>query len=353
MEAYKLTIWAGLAIGLAFGVAARTSGFCLVSGLRGWWVTGESVKIRAFALALGVAVLASQSLDVAGLVDLRGSLYPQPAFAPAVILTGGLLFGYGMVLANGCGARALVLLPGGNLRSFVVLVSLGIAAYATLSGLLAPLRIAAASWGTVSVAPDLPGLLSAWGVGEGAARLSLAAILAGGLAVFALRGLGRGDAAPLAGGAVIGLLVAAGWYATGVLGFDDFEPLPLVSLTFVAPVGETIQYAMLATGMRPSFGVAVVAGVFAGALVTALATRTARLEGFAGPQAMLRSMAGGALMGVGGALALGCSVGQGLTGLSTLAMTSVAAAAGILAGGRAALRGPISVARPAVPDLSR
>ena len=202
------------------------------------------------------------------------------------------------------------------------------------------------------LAPDLAALLSSWGLAEGAARLALALVLAGGLGLLVLRGTGRGDAAFLAGGAAIGLLVAAGWYATGVLGFDDFEPAPLASLTFVAPVGETIQYAMLATGMRPSFGVAVVAGVFLGALVAALASGTARLEGFSSPRAMLRAMAGGALMGAGGALALGCSIGQGLTGLSTLALTSFLAAGGILAGAWVALRGPLRVARQAVAEQS-
>lgn len=338
MDPLQTTLWAGLAIGLAFGIAARASGFCLLSGLRGWWVTGEGAKIRAFGLALAVAIAGSQLLDLAGLVDLRRSLYAPATFAPAVILSGGVLFGYGMVLANGCGARSLVLLAGGNLRSFVVLICLGIAAYATLSGLVAPLRVAASSYGTVDAAPDLAALLSAYGVGEKSARLLLAALLAGGLAFLALARGERRDAGPLAGGAAVGLLVVAGWAATGILGADDFTPVPLASLTFIAPLGETIQYAMLATGMRPSFGVAVVAGVFAGALLTALLTRTARLEGFASPRAMLRSMAGGALMGAGGALALGCSIGQGLTGLSTLAPASFVAAGGILAGAWMGLR---------------
>lgn len=350
MEAVELTLWAGLAIGLAFGIAARLGGFCLVSGLRGWWLSGEDAKMRAFALALAVAIAGAQALDIAGLVDLRRSLYAQTGFSPALILTGGLLFGYGMVLANGCGARALVLLPGGNLRSFVVLVSLGIAAYATLSGLIAPLRVAASAFGAVASPPDLAAALSSHGLSETAARLAVAAPLAALLAFLALRRAPRAEWVVLAGGAVIGLLVVAGWYATGVLGADDFAPAALASLTFVAPVGETIQYAMLATGMRPSFGVAVVAGVFAGALVTALATGTARLEGFASPQAMLRSMGGGALMGVGGALALGCSIGQGLTGLSTLAPASFVAACGILGGAWVALRGPLRVARPVAAE---
>lgn len=353
MEPHHLTLWAGLAIGLAFGIAARASGFCLVSGLRGWWVTGERARIRAFALALAVAVVASQALDAAGLVDLRRSLYAQASFAPLLVLLGGLLFGYGMVLANGCGARALVLLPGGNLRSFVVLACLGIAAYATLSGLLAPLRLAASSVGAVAAVPDLAAVLSSHGLQEPAARLFLAALAGAGLAFPALRGAARADLGVLAGGAAVGLLVVAGWLATGVLGADDFAPAPLASLTFVAPVGETIQYAMLSTGMRPSFGVAVVAGVFAGALLTALMTRTARLEGFASPQAMLRSMAGGTLMGIGGALALGCSIGQALTGLSTLAPASFVAAGGILAGAWMALRGPLRVGAPAAADAAR
>ncbi|MCO5148054.1 MAG: YeeE/YedE family protein [Aquamicrobium sp.] len=354
MDAVELTLWAGLVIGLAFGIAARATGFCLVSGLRGWWApagTGTA-KIRAFALALALAIAGSQALDAAGLVDLRRSLYAQTSFAPALILTGGLLFGYGMVLANGCGARALVLLPGGNLRSFVVLVSLGIAAYATLSGLIAPLRIAASAVGVVASPPDLAAALAPYGFSEPAARLVLALPLATILAFLALRPAARGERGTLAGGAAVGLAVVAGWYATGVLGADDFQPAPLASLTFVAPVGETIQYAMLATGMRPSFGVAIVAGVFLGALATALVTRTLLLEGFASPQAMLRSMAGGALMGVGGALALGCSIGQGLTGLSTLAPASFVAAGGILGGAWVALRGPLRVARPAVAEQS-
>jgi hypothetical protein len=140
-------------------------------------------------------------------------------------------------------------------------------------------------------------------------------------------------------------LVVAGWYATGVLGADDFDPAPLESLTFIAPVANTINFAMLATGISLSFGVTVVAGVFLGALFSALVTRTANLEGFTRPVSMLRYMGGGALMGIGGALALGCSIGQGLTGLSTLALGSFLAAGGILGGAWLALRGPLKLAK--------
>src|SRR4051795_7679830 len=132
----------GLLIGVVYGVVALLSGFCLLSGLRGWWADGDSRLIRTYALALGVAIAAAQFLAARGIVDLGKTIYLQPSFSAPLMFTGGLLFGYGMVLANGCGSRALVLLGSGNLRSFVVLIVLGIAAEMTLKGLIAPARIA-------------------------------------------------------------------------------------------------------------------------------------------------------------------------------------------------------------------
>jgi uncharacterized membrane protein YedE/YeeE len=135
-----LSLWAGFAIGLVFGAAGQVSGFCLTRGLVGYWVTGEGNKIRAFATALAVAMLGTQAADAAGLIDVRQSIYLGASFSWFLLPLGGILFGYGMVAANGCGSRAVVLLGQGNLRSFVVLVCLGIAAYMTLTGLIAPLR---------------------------------------------------------------------------------------------------------------------------------------------------------------------------------------------------------------------
>jgi uncharacterized membrane protein YedE/YeeE len=141
----------------------------------------------------------------------------------------------------------------------------------------------------------------------------------------------------------MGLLVAAGWFATGYLGNDDFNPVAVTSLTFIAPIADALQYAMLSTGLTVNFGIATVAGVFAGSLVTALVAGRFKLEGFTSPRHMLRSAAGAALMGAGGVMAFGCSVGQGLTGLSTLALTSFVAIAGILAGTALGLRGALRV----------
>ena len=138
----NIVVYAGLAIGLIYGAVGLLSGFCLVSSLRGWWAEGDGRLVRTYALALGVAIAATQLLAARQMVDLGKSIYLQPSFSAPLMFFGGLLFGYGMVMSNGCGSRALVLLGSGNLRSFVVVIVLGIAAQMTLKGLIAPARIA-------------------------------------------------------------------------------------------------------------------------------------------------------------------------------------------------------------------
>src|SRR5690606_17743663 len=210
-----LSLWAGFAIGLAFGAAGQVSGFCLNRGLRGWWVTGDGRKIRAFALALAVAILGTQIVDAAGLIDVRQSIYLGTGFSWLLMPLGGMLFGYGMIACNGCGARALVLLGQGNLRSFVVLVCLGIAAYMTLTGLIAPLRtqVAGVTSAAVGEGPQsLPYL--ARSVSVHAARIVMALIAAGLLLWFAFAHAPfRASRKDIAGGLIIGALIPAGWLA--------------------------------------------------------------------------------------------------------------------------------------------
>jgi uncharacterized membrane protein YedE/YeeE len=346
----NIVVVGGLVIGLAYGAIGLLSGFCLLSGLRGWWADGDSRLIRAFALALGVAIAATQLLAAGNVVDLGKSIYLQPSFSAPLMFAGGLLFGYGMVLSNGCGSRALVLLGRGNLRSFVVVIVLGISAQMTLKGLIAPGRIAVLQ--ATQAAPksvSLPALLSTLGLSETFARMAAASVIAGALIIFAFahapfkRAWGQ-----IAAGIAVGLLVTGGWFATGFLGADDFNPAAVTSLTFIAPIADTVQYAMLSTGLSLNFGIAMVSGVFAGSLVTALVTRRFHWEGFNSPRHMLRSIGGAALMGAGGAMAYGCSIGQGLTGLSTLALASFVAVGGILLGTAAGLRGVLRV-QPLVP----
>ncbi|WP_158671506.1 YeeE/YedE family protein [Bradyrhizobium guangdongense] len=341
----QLVILAGLAIGLIYGAVGLLSGFCLMSSMRGWLAEGDRRLVRTYALAIAVAIAASQFLAGSGMVDLGRSIYLQQTFSVPVLFLGGLLFGYGMVLSNGCGSRALVLLGRGNLRSFVVVIVLAIAAQMTLKGLIAPARMALvqASQTTVSV-NSLPSLLVVFGLAESLSRALAAAATVVALILFAFaQPAFRRSPGQIAAGVIVGLLVAGGWYVTGYLGADDFNPVPVTSLTFIAPIADALQYAMLSTGLTLNFGVATVVGVFAGSLATALATGRFKLEGYSSPRHMLRSGAGAALMGVGGVMAFGCSIGQGLTGLSTLALGSFVALAGILLGTTAGLRGGLRV----------
>jgi hypothetical protein len=226
-----------------------------------------------------------------------------------------------------------------------VVIVLGIAAQMTLKGLIAPARIAALQLSqTTPTIISLPALLSVLGVGATFARTLASSLISGALIIFAFahapfqRAWGQ-----IAAGIAVGLLVAAGWFATGHLGADEFNPVPVTSLTFIAPIADSVQYAMLSTGLTLNFGIAAVAGVFAGSLVTALATGRFHWRGYTSPRHMLQSIGGAALMGAGGAMAYGCSVGQGLTGLSTLALASFVAVAGILLGSAAGLRGVLRV----------
>jgi uncharacterized membrane protein YedE/YeeE len=349
MDTASIVVLAGLVIGLVYGAVGLLSGFCMMSSLRGWWGEGDSRLVRTYALAMGVAIASSQLLAARGFVDLGKSIYLQPTFSAPLMFFGGALFGYGMVLSNGCGSRALVLLGRGNLRSFVVVIVLGIVAEMTLKGLIAPARIAMVQVSqTTAVANSLPALLSGLGLSGISARMLAASVTSAALVIFAFAHAPfRRSPGQIAAGLVVGVLIAAGWYATGYLGADDFNPTPVTSLTFIAPIADALQYVMLSTGLTLNFGIATVGGVFAGSLVTALVTKRFHLEGFQSPRHMLRSALGAALMGTGGVMAYGCSIGQGLTGLSTLALASFVAVAGILLGTAAGLRGALRV-RPLV-----
>lgn len=341
----QLVILVGLVIGLVYGSVGLLSGFCLMSSMRGFLAEGDGRLVRSYALAIAVAIAASQFLAGKGMVDLGRSIYLQQTFSAPVLFFGGLLFGYGMVLSNGCGSRALVLLGRGNLRSFVVVIVLAIAAQMTLKGLIAPARIALVQGSqTTVITNSLPSLFATLGPTEAVSRALAAAVMVVVLILFAFAHPAfRRSPGQIAAGVIVGLLVACGWYVTGYLGADDFNPAPVTSLTFIAPIADALQYAMLSTGLTLNFGIATVGGVFAGSLVTALITGRFHLEGYSSPRHMLRSAGGAALMGIGGVMAFGCSIGQGLTGMSTLAVGSFIAVAGILLGTTAGLRGALRV----------
>ena len=337
LDPRTVVLLGGFAIGLAFGALARWSAFCVRGAVEDALSTPDAPRMRGYLLAAAVALLGTQALVGFGLLGLGKTIYlPAPLPLGGVIL-GGLAFGVGMVLTGGCGARLLVLAAGGNLRSLVSLMVLAIAAYATLRGLLALPRQAFNGVTSVELKPlgladqSLAALVvKVWGAPSVLAHgLVVAAV-----ALPALAYVFRRRVAPrhLVGGALIGLLAPAGFAVTGVFGVDEFNPVPPESITVTGPLAQTLVYGLTYTGAAMDFGIAWVLGIPVGAAIVAVSRREVRLEGFDGAGNTLRYLVGGALMGIGGVLSLGCTIGQGLTGVSTLSIGSLLAIASILAG---------------------
>ena len=332
---------AGFAAGLVFGATAQRTNFCTMGAISDAVLMGSYNRFRAWMLAIAVAVLASQGLHLAGVVDLNKSIYLTPNFGWAGAILGGLLFGFGMTLAGGCGSKTLVRMGGGSLKSLVVFLFLGISAYATLRGLIGVARVPLEQATAVNLAKygmaqqGIPNLVATvLGNSQPTIRGVLSAIVAGVFLAYCFKDAEfRASRRDLAAGAIVGLLIPVGWLITGVLGKDEFEPTPLASFTFVAPTGDMLQYLMTFTGAKIGFGVAAGLGVVGGAFLAAMAAREFRFESFTDAPDMLRHIAGGVSMGVGGVLALGCTIGQGVTGMSTLALGSVLAWVSIMAGG--------------------
>ncbi len=341
MQTATLVSSLGFLAAVVFGATAQRSDFCTMGAISDMMNLDDYRRFRAWLLAIAVAMAGSQILHLAGVVDLGKSIYLTPNLGWLGAVIGGALFGFGMTLTGGCGNKTLVRLGSGNLKSLVVFLVLAIFAYMTLRGLIAlgrarliePTNIDLAKAGLRSQGiPDMVSSLTGLALAGTRAVLACAAIAA--LLWYCFRDTEfRGSARHVIGGLIIGALIPVGWLITGVAGADDFEPTPLASFTFVAPVGESLVYLMTFTGASINFGIAVVGGVIVGSFLMAMATGTFRLESFADASDVLRHLGGAALMGIGGVLALGCTIGQGITGLSTLAAGSLLAWLSIMAGG--------------------
>ncbi len=331
----------GFVIGLAFGATVQRTNFCSMGAISDIVFMSDWSRFRAWVLAAAVAIIGAQTMHGAGLVDLGKSIYLSANFGWAGAIIGGLMFGFGMTLAGGCGGRTLVRLGAGNLKSLVVAMVLGGFAYMTLRGLtgLARVELEAATMVDLKAsgmaAQGLPDFLAALtDMPLTAARWVMSIVIAGGLLIFCFRSAAfRATPANIAAGLILGALAVAGWYVTGVIGFDDFEPTQLVSLTFVSPVGEGLVYLMTFTGSTINFGIAAAGGVIVGSFLMSLSRGEFRVESFVDSNDMIRHIVGAALMGMGGIMAMGCTIGQGITGMSTLSAGSLIAVLSIIAGG--------------------
>ncbi len=335
-----LVVWGAFLIGVMFGVIAEYSRYCARAALAEWAPGGERSSTAAdgrprskqYLAAVLVALAGTQALFVSQNIDLAQSIYWSVPIRPLALIAGGLLFGAGMVLVGGCVSRLLVLAASGNGRSIVTLLVTGIAGYATLRGILSYPRIWLENAWSLETSPAQ--LYEAGVVSSDAVAAVITVIL------FILLGLLVRKSGPkgLLTGAAVGLVVVAGWAVTGIVGADEFEPTQLASLSFVAPAGETIQYLMIFTGDTIRFSVALLGGALLGAFASALAGRRFQFVGFTAENSLARYLVGGLLMGFGGVTALGCSVGQGLSGISTASLSSIIAVLAIAAGGYGTMR---------------
>ena len=348
--------WLGFALAFVFGVVAHRVNFCTMGAVSDVVNIGDWGRMRMWLLAIAVAVVAANLLHLFGYIDLERSIYPAERFTWLSYLVGGVLFGVGMTLAGGCGSRNLIRLGGGNLKSLVVLAFLGMSAYMTMKGVLAVPRTSLFEPVAMHLegGQGLPNLLAQLvGMQAAAARWVVMGLVGAALLVFVLKDRDfRRRRELMLGGAIIGLVIAAGWYVTGHIGYLAEDPQTLEetfagtnthrpeSFSFVGPVGYSLELLLLWTdrSLRVTFGIAIVAGLFAGSLAYALASRNFRWESFASAGDLRDHVLGAVLMGFGGVVALGCTIGQGLTGVSTLALGSFLALGGIVAGSAATMK---------------
>jgi uncharacterized protein len=325
-----------------FGAVGNKTHFCTMGAVSDWVNMGDTSRLRMWLLAMAVALLGASALHVAGVVDLSKSIYPSPNFTWLSYIVGGFLFGVGMTLGSGCGSKTLIRVGAGNLKSLVVYIFLGIAAYMTLRGLFGAFRVGVLEKAAIAFpqGQDLPSLFG-WN------RAILAFLIGGAMLVFIYWSKQfRSSFDYTLGGVVTGLVVVGGWYVSGHVGHVAEDPNTLQeafvatntgrmeSFSFVAPFAFTLEYLMLWTDKSKiiTYGIASAAGVIAGSAAYALATRTFRWEGFRDAEDTANHIAGGMLMGFGGITALGCTIGQAISGFSTLALGSIITFIAIVAG---------------------
>lgn len=320
----------GLSSGVVLGLAARLGNFCTLAALEMALYGQDQRRLRLWGVVLGTAILGSFVLASTGAIDLANTFYHQIAWAPVASILGGLIFGYGMALAGNCGFGALVRFGGGDLRSLVVVVVIGVFAFVTLSGPLAPLRVQLFPQQPATGGEGIATSVEHW---IGLPPLATAAILAAAFFAFALsyRGL-REAPREILWGSVVGLAVVASFWGTSWLHHESFGEIPVEGPSYTAPMGRAILYLMTSTAGGLSYSVGSVFGIILGALMGSLLRGRFRWEACDDPRELGRQVGGAALMGIGGVLALGCSVGQGVSAFATLAWSAPVTLAAIAVG---------------------
>ncbi len=350
-----LVLSLAFAIGVLFGAIGQRTRFCTMGAISDMAVMGDPARMRMWFVAAGVAIVGFNALAALGLVHAADSIYAAPRLLWLSALVGGAMFGFGMVLASGCTSKNLMRAGAGNLKSVVVLLVVAFAGFATLKGATAIVRVEWLDSVHVELAggQDLPHLLERLtGVAARPLAAGLGLVLGAALLLAGMLPRETRTSDLFLGGIGIGALIVAAWYVSGVIGFvaenpSTLEPTfvatnshHLEALSFVSAVAYASDYILFLsdTSKVLTIGIVSTVGVVVGAAAYALATGTFHVEGFADPGDLGHHLIGGALMGVGGVTALGCTIGQGLSGLSTLSTGSGLAVLAIVVGALGAVR---------------
>jgi uncharacterized membrane protein YedE/YeeE len=322
LSAPQAAVVFGALLGLAFGVLAERTGFCLRRSV----VAGPDRRQAAgvWLAALAAAVVGTQAAVAQGWIAFGDHRFLSGELPVVAVVLGGLMFGAGMVLTRGCISRLTVLSGTGNLRALLVVLVFALVALATMRGVLAPARLwlgdTTVSLGAPASLAALPGGAFVWSglIGLGALALALRSGARPGLLMLAI---------------ALGLLVPLGWLGTGLVLYDDFDPVTFQSLAFTSSAAETLFWLGASTSIPLGFGTGLATGTVLGSLLSALPARRLRWQSFESPAQTGRYLAGAALMGFGGTLAGGCTVGAGLSGTATLSVAAFVALGAMGAGG--------------------
>ncbi|APG46658.1 YeeE/YedE family protein [Phaeobacter porticola] len=333
-----LTVLLGLFGGVLLGLTARLGRFCTLGAIEDLLYGGSSLRMRMWGMAVGMAVLGSFGLIALGWLDPVQSQYLTIRWMPLASISGGLMFGYGMALSGMCGYGAIARLGGGDLRSFVIVLVMGVSTFVVLAGPLAPLRNMLFLQETIS--NDLPAGLAHHLAAYSGLSVPTLGFVSGG-AILLCSALGReirDDPAAIGWAALVAFAIVSGWAGSSYIARTGFDAVPVVSHSFSAPLGETILWTMTGS-LRPiSFAVGSVSGVWLGAFIGSLIKGHFRWEACDDPRELRRQIVGAAIMGGGAVIAMGCTVGQGLSAFSLLSLSAPVTFLSIFAGAAFGLR---------------